>query len=68
MTEEKLDQALRKLDSIEQELKGFNGSPGLCKRVCNLERIVRRIIYALCTAGGGTGIFVGIEKLIGMIK
>ena len=68
MTEEKLDIAIKKLDSIEQELKGFNGSPGLCRRVCNLEKVVKRIIYILCIAGGGTGIFAGVDKLVGLLK
>ncbi len=54
-----------KLDSILQELKGFNGTPGLCKRVGNLEVTVKRITYALCIAGGGGGIWAGISKLIG---
>ncbi len=54
-----------KLDSILQELKGFNGTPGLCKRVSSLEKTVRRIIYGLCLAGGGGGLTAIISKLIG---
>ena len=54
-----------KLDSILQELRGFNGTPGLCKRVTNLERIVRRIVYILCFAGGGSGLAAVINKLMG---
>ncbi len=51
--------------SISQELKRFNGTPGLCKRVSNLEIIVRRIMYSLCFIGGTGGIIAGINKLIG---
>ena len=62
---EKLDLVITKLSSVEQELKGFNGTPGLCKRVSNLEKIVRRIIYGICLAGGGGGITAIISKLAG---
>ncbi len=54
-----------KLDSILQELKGFNGNDGLCKRVSKLEVAVRRIMYALCLVGGGGGVTALINKLIG---
>ena len=54
-----------KLDSILQELKGFNGTPGLCKRVGNLEKTVRLIIYSLCLAGGSGGIWALATKLVG---
>jgi len=57
-----------KLDSILQELKGFNGTPGLCTRVSNLEKVVKRIVYILCIAGGGTGIFAGVDKLVGLLR
>ena len=50
-----------KLDSILQELKGFNGSPGLCRRVTNLEWMVR----GLCVVGGGSVITAIITKLTG---
>ncbi len=62
---EKLDLVIRKLDSVEQELKGFNGNPGLCKRVSGLEKTVRWIINTLCLAGGSGALAVGISKLIG---
>ena len=54
-----------KLDSILQELKGFNGTPGLCKRVGNLEKTVTWLVRALCIAGGGGGLTAIISKLIG---
>ncbi len=53
------------LNALKQELKGFNGNPGLCKKVRDLEKTVRRIIYALCLAGGSGGVWAGISKLIG---
>ena len=65
MTDEEFkDSVLGDLRSIKQELKGFNGTPGLCKRVSNLEKIVRRIVYSLCFVGGGGGIVAGISKLV----
>ncbi len=54
-----------KLDSILQELKGFNGTPGLCKRVATLEKTVTWIIRILCLVGGGGGLSAGISKWIG---
>ena len=56
---------LTDLNMLKQELKGFNGTPGLCKRVNNLEVIVKRIVYTLCFVGGGSGLVAGISKLLG---
>ena len=56
---------LRELAAVKQELKGFNGTPGLCKRVSNLEITVRRVIYSLCFIGGTGGVVAGISKVIG---
>ncbi len=65
MTDEQFkDAVVSKLESLTQELKGFNGTPGLCKRVSNLEVTVRRIVYGLCLVGGTGGIWTLITKLV----
>lgn len=53
------------LRSISQELRGFNGTPGLCKRVSTVEKTVRNIIYGLCITGGLGGTWAGVDKLLG---
>lgn len=65
MTDEEFrDKVLKELNAISQELKGFNGGPGLCKRVSNLEIIVRRIMYSLCFISGTGGLVAIVNKLI----
>ena len=66
MTDEEFKASvLKELNSIAQELKGFNGNPGLCKRVGNLEIVVRRITYTLCFVGGTGGLIALVNKVTG---
>jgi len=62
---QKIEKMAGSVKAIEQELKGYDGNPGLCKKVDNNTKAINKLWIVIAFVIGATGISIGILQVLG---